>query len=186
MGHSNGLSSDPPSDLFPVAAPTKVHKSTNFLRWAGAKIDEETGRVTPKEKPKRRTTMAASTFNRARAEMQGMLDSKDWSDLKPRHLLALYDLMHLQCYGVEAVMTGTERHIFVLRAGGFWKREFDGDIEKVRSFFQWVWTKEIKDEKWRRENGRTGWMPLSFGQTISGQTVTRYRVALNRKMSIPR
>ncbi len=187
MGRRERLSDLPP-DLFPEEVPVKVHKSTAFLQWAGAKVNEETGEVTAKEKPKKRSTMAASSFNRARAEMQSMIDSGDWDDLKPRHLLALYDLMHLKCYGVEVTMTGTERHTFVLRAGGFWKREFNGDIEAVRAYFRWVWTKEIDDEKWRLSVGRDTFR-MTFGMTISGKKITDYRahrVALNRRATICR
>jgi hypothetical protein len=113
-----------PADLFPDEPATKPRASTRFLEWAGAKVDEETGKVTAKEKRAKPKTMAAAVFNRARVETQAMMDSCDWEGCTARHILALYDLMHVKTYGIEASMSATERHQLVLRAGGFVRREF--------------------------------------------------------------
>lgn len=132
------------------------------------------------ERPKK-TTMAAAVFDRARAEMQAMIDSQNFAGCSARHIVALYDLMHVKVYGVEVSMSGSERHTYTLRAGGFIKREFSGDYTKAIAFFRWLWAREMGREKWRRETGNEGGR-LDIGQSISGKSITDYRLALARRL----
>ncbi len=169
---------DLPEDLFPNDATSK--QPTGLLKWAGATIDSQTGRATAKEKPKRRATMAASVFNRAVAETEAMMAEGDWSQCTARHIVALYDLMHMKVYGIESSMSSGDRHIAALRAGSFAKRELGGDFEKVVDYFRWVWTREMGREKWRRENGREG-ARLTIGWCFGGALFTDYRLALTRR-----
>jgi hypothetical protein len=130
---------------------------------------------------KRSKTIGASVFNRARLEVQEMIESGDWAQCGARHLVALYDLMHLKCYGVEAVELGsTERYNAAMMAANLVKRMFGGDYVSAVEYMRFVWTKEISTEKWRRENGREGrriGTRLMFGGTL----VTDYRLSLARK-----
>lgn len=126
-------------------------------------------------------TIAASAFNRARVDVQEMIDSGDWTQCGARHLVALYDLMHLKCYGVEALELGAaERYNAAMMAANLVKRQFDGDYVEAVEFMRFVWTKEISTEKWRRENGREG-RRIGIRLMFGGSLVTDYRVALARK-----
>jgi hypothetical protein len=130
---------------------------------------------------KSRKTVGASVFNRARTEAEEMKRSRDWSGATARHLVALYDLMHEQVYGVEALELGpAERHKAMLLAGNFVKHHFGGDVEACVAFLRWVWTREMDREKWRRENGRSG-QRIGIRLMLSTSLLTDYRVDLARR-----
>jgi hypothetical protein len=169
---------DLPEDFFPEDVNIAPKILSPLAAWAGARVNEK-GRICAKEK-RTRTTVAASAFNRTRAETQGMMDSGDWSACTARHFLALYDLMHEKIYGIESGMTASERHTAVLRTGSFVKREFSGDYDKALDYFRWLWTREQGREKWRRENGRdTTRLILAF--CYSSSMLTDYRLMLTRR-----
>ncbi len=125
--------------------------------------------------------MAAATFDRARVEAQAMIDEDDWTRCAARHIVALYDLMHLKIYGIEVTMSSTERHRAVLRAGGFVRQNFSGSYPKMVEFLRWLWTEEMRYQKWcvehRGEQGRR----MTVGLMLSGTKITDYRHALARK-----
>ncbi len=129
-------------------------------------------------KPK---TMAASVFNRAIAEVEVMIESDDWTGVAARHLVALYDQLHLECYDVACAELGpSERYNAVMMAAGFVKREFDGDYKRAVDFMNWAWTREIGTEKWRRENGRTDGRRIGVRLMFGGALLSDYRVTLAR------
>jgi hypothetical protein len=166
---------DLPECLFSIEEGEDPPKVARLSDWA-----KRTRSGKPKTaKPK---TIAAAVFNRARAETSAMMETGDWSSCTARHLVALYDLMHVKCYGVEASMSSSERHTLVLRAGGFVKREFSGDYDRAIDYFRWLWTREMGREKWRRENHREG-MRVTLGMCLSGMVITDYRLHLTRTRS---
>jgi hypothetical protein len=131
-----------------------------------------------KAKPK---TIAASQFDRARHELDTMIETGDWSSARAGHLVALYDKMHLKCYGVPCSELGpAERFNAAMMAANLVKREFNGDFKKAVIFMQWVWTREISNEKWRRENGRTDARRIGARLMFTGSLLTDHRVALAR------
>ncbi len=136
------------------------------------------GSLIPRKKKSR--TVAASTFDRTRVETQEMIDTRDWGACAARHLVALYDLMHLKIYGIDVTMSGSERYTATLMAGGFVKRAFGGDFEKSVDYFRWAWTREKEREKWRRENGRDGGT-IGLGFMFSNKLLDQYRIALVRQ-----
>lgn len=165
-----------PEGLFDTEPPT----SSRLLAWAGAKQDPSTGKMKPREKT-RRKTIAASTFTRTLAETEEMMASREWGDASIRHLVALYDRMHLKVYGVEVMTTASERHTMTLRAGAFVKKQFGGNIVAAVEYFRWVWMREMGNEKRNRELGREGARRIGFWLMLSGSMLTDYRVALTRK-----
>lgn len=157
-----------------------VTKSPSLEAFLGRARDPETGKLIPKKKRARTRSVAASTHDRTRAETQRMIDTRDWEGCAPRHLVALYDLMHRKTYGIDAPMTGTERHRATLMAGGFVKRAFGGDMDKALHYLRWLWTREMDREKWRRENGRDGGR-LELRWIFGNRLLTDYQVAMARK-----
>lgn len=166
---------DLPEDLFTPTPKT----STRLLEWAGAKVDKN-GVVKPKPKPKRRTTIAASVFTRAIAEVGTMMVTHEWDTFSARHVVALFDVMYKKTYGIEPSTTAVERHRFTMQAAQFVNREFGGNYDAALDFYQWLWAREVGREKWRRENGRAGGS-LSMWSMVSTQHLNDYRLALNRK-----
>lgn len=144
-------------------------------------IAEQTKKIQRRQKPKSKT-IAASVFDRALAEVDEMMKTEQWDQAGARHLVALYDRMHAKCYGVEAVELGpTERYNAAMMAANLTKREFGGDYTETVDYMHWVWTKEIRDEKWRRENGRTNARRIGIRLMFGGPMVTDYRVFLARR-----
>lgn len=131
-----------------------------------------------KAKPK---TLAASQFGRARTEVEAMIESDDWSGATARHLVALYDVMHTEVYGVECAELGpAERYNATMMAANLTKREFSGDYTKAVEFMRWAWAREADSEKWRRENGRTHARRIGARLMFGGSLLTDYRVYLAR------
>lgn len=160
-------------DALPAQQPRLL---TGLESWAGK---TRGGKV--REKKTRTKTLTASTFNRARAETSEMMASGEWEGCASRHLLALYDLMHKQVYGVEVTTTGHERHNAVLRLGGFIKREFAGDHQASIDYFRWVWTREIQYAKWCRETNKLDARRMTIPLCTSGSMITDYRLMLARQ-----
>ncbi len=152
--------------------------------------DEEPGEdflrlvsATKKKLEKRKTkskTVAAAVFNRALAEVDEMLRSGDWESGGARHLVALYDRLHHRCYGVEPVLSSSERFNAGLLAGAMLKREFSGDVDAMVEFMIWAWNRELERERWRRENGREGGR-IGVHLMFSGALLTDYRIHLVRR-----
>lgn len=134
----------------------------------------------PRSERPRKTTVAAAVFERTRVEAQAMIDSQNFDGCSARHIVAIYDLMHLKIYGVEVSMSATDRHTYTLRAGGFVKREFSGDYAKMIVYFRWLWSREMGREQWRRETGNEG-ASLHIAACFAGKAITEYRIALSRR-----
>ena len=164
----------------PEERPTKTPKPARLEAYLGLKRDPETGKIVPRPPPKKRTTVAASSFARTREQVAEMMRTGEWDGVAARHLVALYDIMHEYWYGFAPTLTGQERHRGVLLAGSFVKRLFAGDFEKALTYLRWLYTEEKNTEKWRRREGRSGTrigLPLMF----SGRKVDDWRVDLNRR-----
>jgi hypothetical protein len=139
--------------------------------------------VDPAKKRRKKGAPTRSYVRRLIVEAAERRRSDDWDGAKPRHLVALYLILHSWCYGVEAEeVVGVAWNAAVSAAGKLLRDEFDDKIEEAVEFIRWVWKRERGREKWRRENGgggggRVGWR-LMFAQR---SFVTDYRVALHRE-----
>lgn len=126
-------------------------------------------------------TICASVFDRTKHEVEAMMASKDWSACGARHLVALYDLMHAKCYGIEPAELGpSERYNATMFAAGFVRREFGGEYTLAVEYMRWAWTKEIRTEKWRRENKVEHARRIGVRLMFGGALLTDYRVWLAR------
>lgn len=164
-----------PDDLFEEAGdPTETSPLEKFLK----RERDNMGNLVPKRRAKR--SIAAAVYSRTEFETQAMIDERNFDGCQIRHLVALYAIMHKKCYGVEVVMSSTERYTATARMGRFARTMFGGDLDKVIDYLRWLWTREMSREKWRRENNHGGGT-ISFFATISGALVTQYRVFLSRQ-----
>jgi len=172
---------DVPETLFDIEESTTqtrgVKRSASLDALLKRKRDAA-GRLLPK--PRKKRAMAASTLDRAMVEMQEMIDARDWAGCVPRHLVALYVLMHKKTYGIEPTMSASERYRYAGMAAGFVKRAFAGDMTRALSYLRWVWTREIERERWRRENGREGGR-LSFNVMLCNSLLDDWRLHQARR-----
>jgi hypothetical protein len=169
----------PPDDLFEIDTP-KEEPSGTRLRTASLTIEEW---VRPKlerlAKPKPFRS-SPSQIRKARSEMDLMAASGQWDQARGHHLVALYEWLHREVYGVEAAeLDGRTWAIAASMAGRQVANEFGGRPEAAVDFLQWVWKREQGREQYRRdthrEGGRIGWR-IQFGR----QLLTDYRVSLAR------
>ncbi len=184
MMSNSAVTRDVPESLFSDEEVPRKKKSKKedaspefmkLVKTVGAKVQrrEERRRKRPK-------TIAASSFERARQDVVEMIESSDWSECGARHLVALYDLMHTKCYGVEPSMGSGDRYNATMMAANLVKREFDGDYVKAVQFMRWKWTGEIRQEKWRRENNKLHARRVGVRLMFSPDLVSDYRVFLAR------
>lgn len=120
-------------------------------------------------------------IERAREGMERMTASGDWSEAVGAHLVALYEWLFLQVYGVAtAELDPKNRAIASAMAGRFVHEHFADDYGAAVMFMKWTWKREQGREQWARENGkergRVGWR-LQW----SGSIVTDYRVDCARR-----
>ncbi len=121
----------------------------------------------------------AAPMRRVKDDVAERCASGEWEGATPRHLVALYEVLHQDVYGVEASdMTPRERQQAALAAGRVVKDEFDGDVAAAVELIRWAWKREEGREKWRRENGRSGsrlgWR-LLFGAMLVDWRLERER-----------
>lgn len=124
-------------------------------------------------------TVAASSFARTLAEVDEMLRSGKWDGAGPRHLVGLYERMFAKCYGIAPELSPSERHRALLLAGNLVKRTFGGDVDAAIDHLNWVWTREISREKWRKANGSDA-PPLGAPLVLGGRLVRDQRVSVAR------
>jgi hypothetical protein len=130
----------------------------------------------------RSKTIAAATFDRALADVDEMIKTGEWEGAGARHLVALYDRLHLKCYGIEATDLGSaERYNAAMMAANLVKREFGGEVAEAAEFMRHIWEREISAEKWRRENNRINARRIGFRLMFSGGMVADYRLYLARR-----
>lgn len=103
-----------------------------------------------------------------------MKAADDFSEAEPRHVVALYALLHRAVYGVEpAELRAAEWTLAVMAVRRLVDREFDGSVPKLVELLRWTWRREIRAHA--RANGserrRIGWR-LQFSPSL----VTDYRV----------
>lgn len=171
-----GDTSPPPSERKPPSGTRSGDRpSAGFMTLVGQSREKMDRR---KSKPK---TMAAAIFNRALTEVDEMLRSGDWTGAGTRHLVALYDRMHLRCYGVEAVELGpSERFQAGMQASNMLKRHFADDLVSMVDYMLWAWNREIDRERYRRQHQQDGGR-LGFRLMFGGHLLSDYRCSLARR-----
>lgn len=147
-----------------------------------ALMQDQNAKAERRQKRKsRKPSMSTSSFERTKQEAKQMLEDDEWDKCEARHMIALYEEVHLLCYSVaDASLDSQSRYKAVRTADCFVKREFSGNFAKAMAYFRWLWQRESGREKWRRENSREGGH-LSWYAVFSGKLLTEYRLYLARK-----
>jgi len=109
---------------------------------------------------------------KSKAEMQAMAESGEWEGASGAHLVALYEWMHEQVYGVVADLDRKSRMFATSSANRLIAKDFAGDAAKSVLFMKWVWRREGEREAWRRANQRDGqrigWrLQFCFGSLVA-------------------
>lgn len=177
-----------PEDLFADQEPdTEVMSAPPEMDNAppSAEMQALVGKISKRqERRKKSKTIAASTFDKTREEVVAMVKSGEWDECGARHLVALYDIMHLKVYKVEdAALDSKTRYNAVMMAANFVKREFADDYVEAVEYMRWVWSEEMRQEKWRIENNRQNNNPITYYMMFSGRLLTKYRIFLARRHS---
>ena len=159
----------------PTALFSTEDEPTGLLKWAGA-TEAADGSLKAKVKKKPSRTIAAAQFNRSRVEVEEMMQTGDWSSAQPRHLVALYAIMHARIYGVEPAELGPrDCYNAATRAAALVKREFAGDCVAAVEYMRWAWDREEGRVIWREKNGRTP-SRISVWLIFGGQLLTDMRL----------
>lgn len=140
------------------------------------------GKRADKPKPRKKSTIPDSAWQKALNEAREMRESGDWSAAHARHFVALYTQLHVRVYGVPAFeLDGSPSASKArLHATGaalrVLEREFNGDTAMMAEFMRWVWNREIGREKWRREQAHSGGRISWNFQFDGGKLVTDWRL----------
>lgn len=140
----------------------------------------------PPKKPRGKTTARSSSgYEKARAETNALAaaerdDPEVWASAQPKHLVALYSLLHEQVYGVAPVELKDVWKGVVSAAKGMLEKEFNKDAKAFVEFIRWTWRRERNRETKRKSEGsegsRIGWV-LQFKNRAM---LTDYRVDVAR------
>jgi hypothetical protein len=97
-----------------------------------------------------------SRMRAAAARLDDVIKSQAWQDAKPIEFLALFMRMHAKVYGTPFVSTSLERRRATLMFATCIRSYFKDDRSRFAEFMRWTWRREMRTEKWRRENGQPG------------------------------
>jgi hypothetical protein len=123
------------------------------------------------EKPRKSAkTICDSVWTKLLRDVDGMIQTGDWTGASARHLVALYAACHKRVYRVDAAELGPSQRLHATgMAMRMLDREFDGKIVAMVEFIRWTWIREEGREDWRKKNnidgGRVGWK-LQFNGAI--------------------
>lgn len=130
---------------------------------------------------KRAFRFSAQQIQRARIGMEARAMSGDWGDAAPSMLVALYEWLHREVYGVApAELDGRAWAFATAAAKKLVATEFAGDMADVVDFMKWVWKREEGRERWRREHNRDGSRIGWRLQFFPGYLLTDYRISKSR------
>lgn len=133
------------------------------------------------EPKKTAKTISDSVWNKLLREVDVWMRTGDWRNAGPRHLVALYEMLHTRIYEVKPVELGPTTRLHATGAAArLLDREFDGNISEMVDFMRWTWMREEDREKWRRANNRDGGH-IGWKYQFCGTILTEYRLANVRK-----
>lgn len=142
--------------------------------------------VEQKMNAKRRPPRASrDQIGRAREQMNAMAASGEWGEASGTHLVALYEWLHEQVYGVATAELDPKTWTLAAQAAGrMAEQQFDGDYGRAVVFMRWWAKREMEREKWRRENnrpgGRVGWRLMWHGTLVTDYKVDHARRSSSR------
>ncbi len=108
-------------------------------------------------------------------ELSAMLESDEWEQARPVHLVELYCLLHENVYGVEALdLRGQlNRQACARMVLTMLRRDFDDEVPALVDYMRWSWQREESREEWRRRNN-TGRRRLTWRIQFGGELLTEF------------
>ena len=108
-------------------------------------------------------------------ELSAMLESDEWGQARPVHLVELYCLLHENVYGVEALdLRGQlNRQACARMVLTMLRRDFDDEVPALVDYMRWSWQREESREEWRRRNN-TGRRRLTWRIQFGGELLTEF------------
>lgn len=159
-----------------------ARKLTEMVEGTLAKKREERKAKGPR-KARGRTPKEAA---KAHAEASKMGQTGDWGPARPRHLVALFEMLHDRVYGHPAeTRDGMQATLASYACSRFVEKEFQGSYADAVRYILWAFEKEKGTEAWRRENNPSSSFRLSWRLLFSAVKVTEMRVAMARKSERP-
>lgn len=124
-----------------------------------------------------------STIKSHLAQMNVMMESKDWDKAKPCHVVQLYIWCHTKVYGVPPIEldNGYEYLKACAQVSRLIKSQFDGQIKACIAFVRWTWQRESWVEKKRRESNEVTTFRLGWNFQFGPKLVTDYRLDRARR-----
>jgi len=112
-----------------------------------------------------------------KAAVAEMIATCEWDDdVDALHFSAVYDVMHEKVYGVTPTDAGPKTDA---AAAALIDAEFGGNVMAAVEFAIWLWNRETKRERWRREEKQPG-KRITWQWFFSANAVTDYRVEMQR------
>ena len=144
---------------------------------AAAEVDAWTSR---KRRPRGEgDAFSESRMKAAAARLDDVIRSQSWKDAKPIEFLALFMRMHEKVYGSPFVSTSLERRRATLMFATCIRTYFRDDRARFADFMRWTWRREMRTEKWRRENGQPGRV-IGVRLQVSSMLFNEWRVDVER------
>lgn len=127
---------------------------------------------------KERKTIPKRQFARLIEVTLLLMSEERYTELKSRHFVGLYCIMHEKLYGVvpEEVRENYKQAVFA--ASRMFRHEFKEDPKAMLHYVRWVWQRERKRNQTRETDFRISWR-FHFGRTL----LSDYRVASKRAMA---
>lgn len=163
----------------------RVIKQPTQPQQASPPVDLLADFLGPEKKSKSKSANQAGSRRRAHiADVAQRVESKDWNDAGPRHLVALYWFCHTKVYGTEPkeLDTAAAWTRAMMFAGKLVREEFEGDVQLAIRFMRWTWNREKEREAWRRQNRRSGGRITWQQQFVHRYLVSDWRTDKTRHM----
>jgi hypothetical protein len=172
------VSAAPRNPLLPLPAPPP--SSAKQLRAAESMASFAAPAVERLERRRAFRGKSRTGIERAREQMNAMCESGEWGQATGDHLVALYEWLHEQVYGVAtAELDGKNWSAAAAMANRMTKEYFGGDYGRAMLFMKWAWNRERFREEQRRARGQSG-SRIGWRLQFSGALVTDHRVDVAR------
>ena len=118
----------------------------------------------------RRGVGSRARVEEMRGEAEDMRRRQAWGEMRPSHLVALWEWLYRQVYGVapepaEVAPRAWSTNAFA--AGRMLRESFDGDAGRMVGFMRWAWAREVRMKRERPDGRRIG-ARLMFSASLCG------------------
>jgi len=135
------------------------------------------------DKPKRtRNPAPPSRIVKLASQVAQMVNANEWSEASHWHLAALHAVLFKWTYGVEiGDYHGPAFAASARAAKAMLQSEFAGSIDAMLTYIRWVWRREQRLEKWKRENGIDSGSLKWQSVYVRRSLLVEYKIAMERR-----